>query len=64
MYVPTPPDPVPRAVIMVSCVIPTPKSDCATPIVPFLTAVTVSVVPEIVPVKTAVDGLEMRQEYR
>jgi len=55
-----PPVPVPKAVIMVSCVTPRPKTTCPTANVPLDTESTVKVVPEIEPVKTAVAGVEMR----
>ena len=53
MYVPVPPVPVPRAVIVVPAVTPVPEISCPTPITPPVTAVTVNVVLEIAPVKVA-----------
>ena len=53
VYVPVPPVPVPRAVIVVPEVTPVPVMRCPTAIVPLVTALTVSVVVLIEPVKTA-----------
>ena len=54
MYVPVEPSqPTSTAVIVVPAVMPVPEIDWPTAIAPADTAVTVSVVPEIVPVNTA-----------
>ena len=53
VYVPTPPVPSPKTVIVVPVVTPVPEIVWPTFIAPTDTAVTVSVVPEIVPVNTA-----------
>jgi hypothetical protein len=60
VYVPTPPDPLPNAVITVSAVIPTPYKDCPTAIVPLDIELTVRVVPDVEPVNTALAGEDMR----
>ena len=52
MYVPVPPVPVPKAVIMVPDNTPVPVTNCPTARAPEVTALTVSVVPEIEPVTT------------
>ena len=52
VYVPTPPVPVARALIVVPVVMPVPEIVWPTAIAPTDTAVTVNVVPEIVPVNT------------
>jgi hypothetical protein len=51
VYVPTLPRPVPKAVIVVPTAIPAPEMTDPTCKIPADTAVTVSVVPEIEPVK-------------
>ena len=63
VYVPIPPEPVPVPVITVSAATPIPKRLCPVDITPFLTAVTFKVVPLMVAVKTALDGLLMRHAY-
>ncbi len=60
MYVPTPPVPVPKAVITVALVTPIPNKAWLMPIVPDVISVTVKVVPEIEPVNKALEGVEMR----
>ena len=53
VYVPVPPVPVPKAVIVVPAVIPVPDSTTPIDKVPEVTALTVNVVPDIEPVTTA-----------
>ena len=59
MYVPAPPEPVPKAVIIVPSV--TPEPSIVWPIfrVPLVTALTVKVVPDIAPVTIAGDATEL-----
>jgi hypothetical protein len=60
VYVPTPPEPLPKAVITVSAATPTPYKDCPIAIVPLDIEVTVKVVPEVEPVNTALAGEDIR----
>ena len=54
LYVPTPPDPVPKDSMIVSSEMPEPVMVCPTTSVPEATTVTVKTVPEIEPVTEAV----------